>query len=68
MKDKIIQITDTLINDGEGKTLGLSESGRVYQYLYDLESHPEAHPVTGRKNWHKAINHRWELLVESPKE
>lgn len=65
--DKIIQITDTLTDDGEGQTLGLSEGGRVYQYKYDLESHPEAHPVTGRENWHKIINQRWELLLESPK-
>lgn len=68
MKDKIIQITDSLTNDGEGQTLGLSESGGVYRYICDLERHPEPHPVTGVRNWSKTINHRWELLLESPRE
>jgi hypothetical protein len=66
--DKIIQITDTLTNDGEGQTLGLSESGKVYQYKCDIKAHTRVDHMGHERVWHSYENHRWELLVESPKE
>lgn len=71
MIDKIIQITDTITNDGEGQTLGLSESGKLYELTY--EGHWEEREIgtslTGSKKERRWIIDKkyWKLLIESPK-
>ena len=52
MKDKIIQITDTLSDESKGQTLGLSENGNLYILCRELVDDP---------------TFRWELLIDSPK-
>jgi hypothetical protein len=66
MQDKIIQITDTINDDGEGQTLGLSESGKMYEYKFDTKKHEQNVGTKFYKCWFEVINRRWELLLESP--
>lgn len=66
MKDKIIQITN---ENGEGCIYGLSASGRMYQYKWDLVKHEGSEPGSTNRAWtywHTHENHRWELILNSP--
>lgn len=66
MKDKIIQITDTIDSEAEGQTLGLSESGKLYILTYKavpVEGEVEE-PFKGKR--HVYVPDCWKLLVDSP--
>lgn len=58
LKDKIIQIMATDTNENGSRTLGLSESGKVYEIIYEREALPE-----NKFRWKLK---GWKLLVDSP--
>ena len=55
--DKIIQITDTLTDEIEGQTLGLSASGKLYFLKYK-----KVDSLRQEDRWIP----NWELLIDSP--
>jgi hypothetical protein len=64
MKDKIIQITDTIDSEAEGQTLGLSQSGKLYILRYKKVNIDQSILSTTQK--FKWVPDCWELLIDSP--
>jgi hypothetical protein len=64
MKDKIIQITDTLNDEADGQTFGLSKSGKLYVLVYKkVIISPE---TTTNNEKFEFIPSHWKLLIDSP--
>jgi hypothetical protein len=64
MKDKIIQITDTLTDEVEGQTLGLSKSGKLYVLVYKKVIISPGTTTDSEK--FEFIPSHWKLLIDSP--
>jgi hypothetical protein len=58
MIDKIIQIADSINNDGDGNTYGLGESGTLYQLncIYVDNPDPKKRKVFSHYQWTKIID------------
>jgi hypothetical protein len=64
MNDKIIQIADTLNDEHEGQTLGLSESGKLYLLIYKKVI-ISSETTTAKEKFEFLPSH-WKLLIDSP--